>query len=65
MKLRIESDGTVANTHLFTESGDLIQGVQDVTWFASRLGGTVDCVVTFKGVRLDAVVDAEIKREDT
>jgi hypothetical protein len=57
MKLRIVSDGTQAGTHVLTEDGQVLEGVQALS-FTCALGDAPEALLVLQPVQCELLVDA-------
>jgi|15BtaG_2_1085339.scaffolds.fasta_scaffold00444_15 hypothetical protein len=57
MKLRIVSDGTQAGTHVLTDTGEVVEGVQALS-FTCALGDAPEALLVLQPVQCELVVDA-------
>lgn len=60
MKLRIVSDGTVAGTRVLTEDGQVVGGVQLLSFTAAAGEAEPEAMLLVQGVQCEIVVDARV-----
>ncbi len=59
MKLKIVSDGRAINTHVETEDGHEIKGVQSIDWHVDVESGLATAEIKFVNIPVDIVGDTD------